>query len=157
MQLDAEINRPAPEAIASPVDDRNSGFASPNTTNHPSYQPSRVTTKEKTHEEIDADNLAQLEQSVALERKRTSELGDAKKRTAALANRRSAMISAKCSGPMQDERLREVSRRLARAESESLRVQSLIAKEAKKHPPGGGQVCIHHMYISYVYIMCVRV
>lgn len=91
---------------------------------------------------MDNENLAQLEQTRSLERKKMSELGEAKKRMSALTNKRSVMISARFSGPMQDERLREVTKRLAQTESESLRMQSLLAKEAKKHPPGGGQVCV---------------
>jgi hypothetical protein len=124
--------------VPSPVERSDNGFASPKNSPIPSYQPPRAT--EKTQEEIDNENLAQLEQTCNLERKKISDLGDAKKRMTALANKRSMMISARFSGPMQDERLREVSKRLTNAESELLRVQTLIAKEGKKHPPGGGQV-----------------
>jgi hypothetical protein len=153
--LDEEISRPDPEPIASPspLDSRNNGFASPKhspppvTTHHPS---ARVT--ENTQEEIDQANLAQLEESRGLERKRTSELGEAKKRMSALTNKRSVMISARFSGPMQDERLREVTKRLAKVESESLRVQSLLSKETKKHPPGGGQVCFCSLAVSALFL-----
>ena len=145
-QLDEEINRPNPEPIASPVDNRSNGFAaaksSPPATHTTSsqQQPPRGREREKTQEEIDNDNLAQLEQTRNLERKKMSDLGEAKKRLSALTNKRSVMISARFSGPMQDDRLREVTKRLAQAESEALRMQSLLAKETKKHPPGGGQV-----------------
>jgi hypothetical protein len=138
-QLDEEISRPSPEKLHSPL--RNSGFASPKDSPSPektTYHPPKAI--HKTQEQIDAENIAQFEQTRGLERKRTSEMSEAKKRLSALVNKRSVMISARFSGPMQDERLREVSKRQVKVDSECLRVMSLISKEAKKHPPGGGQV-----------------
>lgn len=76
---------------------------------------------------------------MAQERRKTGELGEAKKRMSALANKRSVMISARFSGPLQDDRLREVARRLERAEGECRRVGTQRAKEAKKTSSGSGR------------------
>ena len=138
--MDEEICKPDPGPIPSPIgrqDINISPISSPSLIKPVQYASgSKLTTQE----DIDNDNMKKLEQTRNLERRKMSELGEAKKRVAAIKNKRSVMISARFSGPMQDERLREVAKRLSDLESEALRVQSLIAKETKKHPPGGGHV-----------------
>mmetsp|Transcript_25444 Transcript_25444/g.37507 ORF Transcript_25444/g.37507 Transcript_25444/m.37507 type:complete len:1122 (+) Transcript_25444:90-3455(+) len=82
------------------------------------------------------DRLSRMRQ---LEKKKLSELGEAKKRLNALVNKRAMVISGRFSGPMQDERLRDTTKLLTDTESEISRISGLKKRMAKQ---GGGKAMV---------------